>query len=282
MRKHSTLATGLLALALVLALAGPVSAQFYGVGGRPPGSYGYYGGGYPYGGLYGGGLYGNGLYGSGLYGGYPYGGAYGSGLYGSGLYGSGLYGSGLYGSGLYGGYPYGVNGFTGPYGAYGAGAYPGIGLYNNYYGGYGGYPYGGAVSPYGFGGYPSDYGGYYGGSGYSSMYPSGGIALSNKLDNVSAGITSSVWVKVPTADAEVWVNGVKTKTTGSDREFVTPKLTPGKKYKYQVKVLWQENGKEQSREETVSFLPGQNVNLDLATPGADEKKPGKKIEKDGA
>ncbi len=49
--------------------------------------------------------------------------------------------------------------------------------------------------------------------------------------------------------AELWFNGTQTSQTGSQREFVSPPLTPGKGYTYEIKARWTENDKpvEQTR-----------------------------------
>jgi len=251
MKTRVLLASCLLALALQLALAGPASAQIYGVGGRPPGTYGGYGGMY------------------GPYAGQPYGGFYPGSAYGYGGYGMNMpYGSG-YGQPYGGLYGYSVS----PYG-YGYGASP-YGMANPY--GYGGYPYGGDASAY-YGGYgagvlnPGLGGGFPAAGGYSSMYPQTTLTISNKMDKSGSSVTTNVKVKVPVADAEVWFGGVKTKQTGLEREFITPTLPAGKNFKYEVRALWAENGKEVERTETVSFLPGQNLSVDFTKPAAPEKK----------
>jgi len=274
MKKH-VLFSLLLTLALTLWLAGPAGAQFFGVGGRPPGTYGgFYGGGYMnpgYGGYYGG--LANPGYGGYMPGYGGYGQNYPLGAY-NGYYGLNQpYGSNLYGSG---GYPYGA------VGAYGVGGYPyGAGI-NNYYGGYPGM---GINESYygGFGGYPAVGAGVLGSNSYSSLYPpSGGIALSSKMDKGSGGVTTSVSVKVPAADAQVWFGGVKTKQSGVTRDFVTPALPAGKKFKYEVRAVWKEQGVDVEHNQTVTFLPGENVVIDFTKPGATEKKPAKGSDKDSS
>jgi uncharacterized protein (TIGR03000 family) len=115
--------------------------------------------------------------------------------------------------------------------------------------GYGGYGY-----PYG---YYSDYYGYPYGIGYSSLYNDpamgGGYADSAPAtqqapqkppdDNLA-----HLLVVVP-ENAELWFNDTKTSQTGAQREFVSPALTPGKSYTYEIKARWTEDGKpvEQTR-----------------------------------
>jgi uncharacterized protein (TIGR03000 family) len=44
-------------------------------------------------------------------------------------------------------------------------------------------------------------------------------------------------VKVP-ACAEVWFEGTKTRTTGPVRHYVSPPLTPGQDYSYDIRARW--------------------------------------------
>jgi uncharacterized protein (TIGR03000 family) len=43
-------------------------------------------------------------------------------------------------------------------------------------------------------------------------------------------------------DARIWFEGEPTKQTGTLRQFVSPRLTPGKSYTYTVRALWPEEG----------------------------------------
>jgi uncharacterized protein (TIGR03000 family) len=110
---------------------------------------------------------------------------------------------------------------------------------------------------YGYGGYGYGYGGY-GGYGY------GGYAYGAPLYNTYTSYyapdsqtqqqlpqpddAAHILVVVP-SDAELWFNGTKTSQTGTQRDFVSPVLTLGKNYTYEVKARWTEDGKpvEQTR-----------------------------------
>jgi uncharacterized protein (TIGR03000 family) len=50
--------------------------------------------------------------------------------------------------------------------------------------------------------------------------------------------SSRIEVQVPTADAEVYFSGHKTKMAGLSRTFETPELEPGRTYFYNVQVKW--------------------------------------------
>lgn len=54
--------------------------------------------------------------------------------------------------------------------------------------------------------------------------------------------TARVRVNLP-ADATLTVAGVQTRQTGSQREFVTPALTPGQDYVYEMTARWTEGGR---------------------------------------
>ncbi len=146
------------------------------------------------------------------------------------------------------------------YGLYGGGFPYGLGYGTSRYGlGYGvGYPYYGYGSPLGAG-YPN-YGTYYN---YYGSYPS--AASSTPIVNYSLYYTPATTTSTaePTKDdmahllvvvpenAELWFNGTKTKQAGKEREFVSPALTPGKTYSYEVKASWMDNGKKVEKTRTV-------------------------------
>jgi uncharacterized protein (TIGR03000 family) len=71
-------------------------------------------------------------------------------------------------------------------------------------------------------------------------------------------------IKLP-ADAELYINGDKTKQTGTERTFESPPVPVDKtkKYHYQIKAVWKENGKEVVREQRFDVKPGQVNELDL-------------------
>ncbi len=101
---------------------------------------------------------------------------------------------------------------------------------------------------------------------YQSFYPPVQENSSAPKQTANAGNTSlpaDVVVKVPHPDAEVWFQGIKTKQTGLVRSYLSPPLKPGKKYRYNMKVRWQENG--QALEKTRTFLvqAGQQVGIDF-------------------
>jgi uncharacterized protein (TIGR03000 family) len=184
------------------------------------------------------------------------------------------------------------------YGSYGGGYHQGYSGYRSYnhsyspyrrYYNYGhkyrfgyGYPY---YDSYGL--YP-DYGSYYGSYPDSSSYPDSDYDAYPYYDSIlytppasssgpsgpSADIgqpvvsstpsdtTAHVTVKVP-ADAEVWLEGKKTTSTGSVREFQSPPLEAGYEYTYTLRARWLQNGKEITQTQEVGVSAGAHVNVDF-------------------
>lgn len=67
-------------------------------------------------------------------------------------------------------------------------------------------------------------------------------------------------ITVPSADAVVLLDGVKTKQTGLTRVFVTPPMQEEKEYTVTITVQWTDpSGKLQTREKAFTFLAGDTV-----------------------
>lgn len=198
--------------------------------------------------------------------------------HGVGVYGNGSFGIGsiypYYGLGFGRGYGQGMT-----YGGYGLG----YGLGYPYYGyGFsfgGGYPYYG--SAYSGASFPS-YGGRYGTGAYP--YASGGVSGSRTpLTNSSFYAPTTRYTRkddmahlllIVPENAELWFNGTKSKQTGPQREFVSPALTPGKRYSYDIKAQWTENGKtvEQTRTAHVQANTWQTLDFTKPEPSAETTK----------
>jgi uncharacterized protein (TIGR03000 family) len=73
-------------------------------------------------------------------------------------------------------------------------------------------------------------------------------------------------LKVPQPVAEVFVNGVKTLQTGTDRIYESPPLEAGKTYAYDIVARWIEGGATVERLKTVTGKPGEVVRVDLSAP----------------
>jgi uncharacterized protein (TIGR03000 family) len=73
--------------------------------------------------------------------------------------------------------------------------------------------------------------------------PTPRVAEPGHANEHSPDTTVHVTVRVP-MDAEVWFDGQQTRQTGALRQFVSPPLTPGQDYTYEVRARWTEGGKE--------------------------------------
>ena len=195
-------------------------------------------------------------------------------------FGGGYFGNyGGYGFGNVGGYGFGsLGGFGyGNVGAFGYGNYGNVGGYGygNYgnVGGYGGYGLNpGLISPYG----PNAYG-----RSAPVMYP--GFSASEPararptvypaIPEPAQGIIAAalqgndndkalIELHLPAPNAKVYLDGVLTRQTGPDRMFITPKLTAGKRYAFNVEIVWQdESGMRRSLTRQVRVRAGETSTL---------------------
>jgi uncharacterized protein (TIGR03000 family) len=70
-------------------------------------------------------------------------------------------------------------------------------------------------------------------------------------------------VRLPQSDAQVWFQGNKTKQTGTERAFLSPPLSPGGEYVYEITARWMEKGKEVTQKRSVPVHPGERVKVDF-------------------
>jgi uncharacterized protein (TIGR03000 family) len=135
----------------------------------------------------------------------------------------------------------------------GVGLYPyGYGLYYpyNYYDGYGS-------------GYDNPYLGY---AGYYDPDADLGQAVVPAGDEAPPRDDAAhLLIQVP-ADAELWFDGVKTQKTGTEREFVSPTLTPGKDYTYDVRARWNQDGRVVEKKRTLHVHANMWAAVDLTQP----------------
>jgi uncharacterized protein (TIGR03000 family) len=66
--------------------------------------------------------------------------------------------------------------------------------------------------------------------------------------------------------AEVWVEGVLTKQTGRERQFVSPPLEPGVEYTYNVRARWSQDRRSIDRTHLVPVRAGDVVRVDFLKP----------------
>ncbi len=164
---------------------------------------------------------------------------------------------------------------------------PGTNPGGYYIGNAGGVNRGGATGVY-IGGYPSGYqrtngSGYYIGGNvppgpsqgdltsppesfvppYSGPSPEG---PGNHLGGRRIPNTAAVFhIRVP-ANAEIRVDGQKTRQTGTNREFFTPPLAPWQAYTYHFWVHWMDKGKPVDQFRQIKFYAGDRINLDFRQP----------------
>ena len=74
---------------------------------------------------------------------------------------------------------------------------------------------------------------------------------------------NSIRVIVPTPDAVVFVGEYQTKSTGTERLFQMPAVNPGTQ-SYQIKMAYNQDGRQLTLERTVFVSPGQSVVIDFA------------------
>ena len=67
-------------------------------------------------------------------------------------------------------------------------------------------------------------------------------------------------------DAELWFDGNLTKQTGTERNFVTPTLNPGKNYSYAVRVRWMQNGKAVEQFQMATVQAGGQARVQFPQP----------------
>jgi uncharacterized protein (TIGR03000 family) len=70
------------------------------------------------------------------------------------------------------------------------------------------------------------------------------------------------------AGATLWFEGVQTKLTGERRQFITPQLTPGQEYIYEVRAEWKgEDGQKVSETQRLRVQPGKQMTVDFTKTG---------------
>jgi uncharacterized protein (TIGR03000 family) len=74
-------------------------------------------------------------------------------------------------------------------------------------------------------------------------------------------------VEVP-ATAEVTIEGVKSKQTGTSRQFVSPKLVPGKQYVYEIRARWTEDGRTVEQTRNLVVTAGEQLAVSFVAPSA--------------
>ncbi len=89
---------------------------------------------------------------------------------------------------------------------------------------------------------------------------------------IGADNKAHIWLRVP-ADADIWVDGFKTKQSGESRYFFSPPLTPGRKYSYSVRVRWKKDGKPVEETQRIIVQAGATIRRDLTHSEKSEPRP---------
>jgi uncharacterized protein (TIGR03000 family) len=165
-------------------------------------------------------------------------------------------------------YSYGMNGHPAQYYAsWAQGAYPTYMTSINYPTIYGSYGYQYAPGRMTYGAVQADYTtapmvyGYY-------LPPQNSVSAWRVIpDTASTPInpTASIDVRLP-ADAALSFDGTQMTQRGALRHFVTPALTPGNTYAYDISATWNQDGREVSRTRHLTLRPGDHLTVDLTTP----------------
>jgi uncharacterized protein (TIGR03000 family) len=135
--------------------------------------------------------------------------------------------------------------------------------YGDYYPDYGYYPSYGYYPDYSYPDVSSSY--ITAPNGYQSLYPSAQGSTPNNAVLLN--------ILVP-PNAELWIGDTKMTTTGSERQYVSPPLTPGRNYSYDIRARWS-NGNGQVVDQTrhVPVQAGAVINLDFSRPAPPETAP---------
>jgi uncharacterized protein (TIGR03000 family) len=134
----------------------------------------------------------------------------------------------------------------------------GTGRYGSGYGmnpsGYNSSGYGNNQS--GYGSYPSPSSARTGSAEPELPHPAGDV----RVAPADAGV---IRLRLPDRFADVSFGGHAVSSIGTSRTFVTPRLSPGQKERYEISVTWLHGNQRATREEAVELRPGEITTLDL-------------------
>jgi len=83
------------------------------------------------------------------------------------------------------------------------------------------------------------------------------------LPRSAAPVTIDVIVP---AKAELWIEGKKMGQTGEQRQFISPPLEAGRRFSYDFRIRFKDDGREQTRTRTLDVLAGANYTVDFVNP----------------
>jgi uncharacterized protein (TIGR03000 family) len=79
-------------------------------------------------------------------------------------------------------------------------------------------------------------------------------------------------ISIPGERAEIWIEGQKSEQARRVEDYVSPPLTPGKQYFYEVRARWTDTaGKQVERTKSFPIVPGRPVLLDFTNTSTKEE-----------
>jgi uncharacterized protein (TIGR03000 family) len=77
---------------------------------------------------------------------------------------------------------------------------------------------------------------------------------------------AEVQVRLPSATAELWFDGVKMTKKGVSRRFFTHRLDPGSRYTYEVRARWLQGGRPREQVRNIYLRSGDVLEMDFTSP----------------
>lgn len=96
------------------------------------------------------------------------------------------------------------------------------------------------------------------------------VTLQEKHDPEKVDHTVLLVAHLP-EHAEFFVEGAPTRQQGTERQFESPPLTPGRQYVYTIKATWVEDGKKVSQTKKVAVHAGEMHCIDVVKAPADSE-----------
>jgi uncharacterized protein (TIGR03000 family) len=86
--------------------------------------------------------------------------------------------------------------------------------------------------------------------------------------DASADDRAVVTIQIPADEADIWIQGEKSNRSKSRQDYISPPLTSGKKYFYDVRARWQEGNRTHDETRSFAIFPGKPVLVDSTRPAA--------------
>ena len=102
----------------------------------------------------------------------------------------------------------------------------------------------------------------------SAAYPAQAAPAGAELVIPAALSQARLDVIVPDPNAEVWIQGTKTTSTGARRHYVSPELARGSTYTYTVKCAWDRGNGMVTEQRAVQVTAGATAVVDFTQPAA--------------